>query len=40
MNSENSTQSPDAPTFERLGAGLYWKGGKIVARVRVNGKPT
>ena len=28
------------PTFERLGRSLYWKGGKIVARVRVNGKPT
>lgn len=27
-------------TFERLGKCLYWKGGKIVARVRVNGKPT
>ena len=27
-------------TFERLGKCLYWKGGKIVARVRMNGKPT
>ncbi len=27
-------------TFERLGKCLYWKGGKIVARVRVNGKLT
>ena len=26
--------------FERLGECLYWKGGKIVARVRVNGKLT
>ena len=26
--------------FERLGQSLYWKGGSIVARVRVNGKPT
>lgn len=26
--------------FERLGPSLYWKGGKIVARVRANGKPT
>lgn len=26
--------------FERLGPSLYWKGGKIVARVRFNGKPT
>lgn len=25
---------------ERIGPSLYWKGGKIVARVRVNGKPT
>ena len=30
----------DKPEFERLGKCLYWKGGKIVARVRVNGKPT
>lgn len=28
------------PKFDRLGECLYWKGGKIVARVRVNGKPT
>jgi integrase len=28
------------PNFERLGECLYWKGGKIVARVRVNGKLT
>ncbi len=27
-------------TFERLGPSLYWKGEKIVARVRFNGKPT
>lgn len=26
--------------FERLGPSLYWKGEKIVARVRANGKPT
>lgn len=26
--------------FERLGPSLYWKGEKIVARVRINGKPT
>jgi integrase len=26
--------------FERLGECLYWKGGAIYARVRVNGKPT
>jgi hypothetical protein len=31
---------PDKPEFERLGKCLYWKGGKIVARVRVNGKQT
>lgn len=40
MNNEDSTQAPSAPAFERLGQSLYWKGGKIVARVRVNGKPT
>src|SRR5271169_6481307 len=37
------TTNPEATpgkTFERLGASLYWKGGMIVARVRVNGKPT
>ena len=27
-------------TFQRLGESLYWKGDVIVARVRVNGKPT
>jgi integrase len=37
MNKDISTQ---APAFERLGESLYWKGGKIVARVRINGKPT
>jgi hypothetical protein len=34
------TETPKRPGFERLGESLYWKGGKIVARVRVNGKPT
>lgn len=29
-----------SPHFERLGRSLYWKGGKIVARVRVDGKLT
>ncbi len=38
LNSSGNGQS-DA-TFERLGKCLYWKGGKIVARVRVNGKLT
>src|SRR5947207_3069926 len=28
------------PGFERLGESLYWKGGTIFARVRVNGKQT
>jgi integrase len=28
------------PRFERLGDSLYWKGGTIMARVRVNGKRT
>lgn len=40
MNTENETQPQSKPQFERLGESLYWKGGKIVARVRVNGKPT
>jgi integrase len=40
MNSENQTQTEAKTHFERLGESLYWKGGKIVARVRVNGKPT
>ncbi len=33
-------EAPSGQGFERLGECLYWKGGKIVARVRVNGKPT
>lgn len=37
---EDTTSQQAARTFERLGESLYWKGGKIVARVRVNGKPT
>ena len=40
---ENNSNAviPKAPrTFERLGESLYWKGDVIVARVRVNGKPT
>lgn len=40
MSSENIADTQSTPTFERLGESLYWKGGKIVARVRVNGKPT
>ncbi len=47
MNITNDNQNSIAPatpalprTFERLGQSLYWKGGSIVARVRVNGKPT
>lgn len=38
--SSGTGRGPDKPEFERLGKCLYWKGGKIVARVRVNGKPT
>jgi integrase len=38
--SSGTEGGPDKPKFERLGKCLYWKGGKIVARVRVNGKPT
>jgi len=40
MSNLNSTESQTKPAFERLGESLYWKGGKIVARVRVNGKAT
>jgi integrase len=40
MNAENQTETQTKPHFDRLGESLYWKGGKIVARVRVNGKPT
>jgi hypothetical protein len=47
MNNTPDQQKPTSPatpalppTFERLGQSLYWKGGSIVARVRVNGKPT
>jgi len=46
MNNTNDNQpgTPPTPprprTFERLGPSLYWKGDSIVARVRVNGKPT
>lgn len=38
--SSGTGSRPGKPEFERLGKCLYWKGGKIVARVRVNGKPT
>src|SRR5438034_10800746 len=37
---EKPTENQSKPAFERLGECLYWKGGKIVARVRVNGKLT
>lgn len=44
MNTENdykkSAIPPLPPTFQRLGPCLYWKGNMIVARVRVNGRPT
>jgi integrase len=47
VNTTNHNQNSITPTtptlprtFERLGQSLYWKGGSIVARVRVNGKPT
>ena len=47
MNITTDNQKSNTPTtlalprtFERLGQSLYWKGGSIVARVRLNGKPT
>lgn len=40
MNSPNTAAPSAKPAFERLGECLYWKGEKIVARVRVNGKLT
>lgn len=40
MNPPNPPIEKAKPVFERLGESLYWKGGKIVARVRVNGKLT
>lgn len=36
----NNQDKKETRPFERLGKSLYWKGGKIVARVRVAGKPT
>ena len=39
-NIVNQVTGGNERAFERLGESLYWKGGKIVARVRVNGKPT
>ena len=38
--SNNDPITEDGKLFQRPGKSLYWKGGKIVARVRVNGKPT
>lgn len=35
-----TVSTSDRPKLQRLGSSLYWKGRKIVARVRVNGKPT
>lgn len=40
MNPPTTDGHSTKPAFERLGECLYWKGGKIVARVRVNGKLT
>ena len=42
MNDNSIAPKLPAPPrpFERLGPSLYWKGDVIVARVRVNGKPT
>ena len=40
QKSRASATSALPRTFERLGQSLYWKGGSIVARVRVNGKST
>ena len=38
--SSGTESGPAKPKFERLGECLYWRGAKIVARVRVNGKAT
>lgn len=40
MNAPTTDRPKAKPAFERLGECLYWKGEKIVARVRVNGKLT
>jgi integrase len=40
MIPEDLNQTKQKPAFQRLGESLYWKGGKIVARVRINGKLT
>src|SRR3974377_708223 len=40
MSVENSNQNQSQPKFERIGPSIYWKNSKIVARVRINGKPT
>jgi len=41
VNNIGKSQPEIAPrSFERLGESLYWKGGMIVAHVRVNGKRT
>ena len=40
LNGSSGESSKTKPKFQRLGECLYWKGGKIVARVRANGKPT
>jgi integrase len=40
MNTEKTNQFQSKPEFKRLGECLYWKGSRIVARVRVNGKLT
>lgn len=39
-NNRETIKQTKQRVFERLGQSLYWKGDKIVARVRVNGKPT
>jgi hypothetical protein len=40
VNTSSTNQPKPKAAFERLGECLYWKGDKIVARVRVNGKQT
>lgn len=40
MIESNKSTRATTPQFERIGPSLYWKGGKIVAHVKVNGKYT
>ena len=40
MNDDSKVPATKTKKFERIGKSLYWKGGKIVARVRFSGKLT